>query len=268
MNDLKAQDREFLDKVKHLAQEADTAYAHFRLRKASQIVMELAQLGNVYFDAKKPWALAKSPETQEEMHHAIGCCLQCIATLALISSPIVPTAAEKIWKMLGQHSSLEKGNWTQILNTPLKPHTPLPEPEILFAKIEDESIQEEVDKLKSKSKPISAVAPTPDSIEIDAVKKLDLRVAQVLHVEPVPKSKKLLKFTLDLGTEQRTIVSGVAEQITDHASLVGRKLLVVTNLKPVTLMGIESQGLIFSAKWENHCEFPSFMDVPPGTPVL
>ena len=95
-----------------LAKEADDAYAHFRLRKASQIVMELAQLGNVYFDAKKPWVLAKSPETQEEMHHAIGCCLQCIATLALISSPIVPTAAEKIWKMLGQHSSLEKGNWT------------------------------------------------------------------------------------------------------------------------------------------------------------
>ncbi len=266
LNNLNAQDREFLDKVKQLAQEADTAYAHFRLRKASQIVMELAQLGNVYFDAKKPWALAKSLETQEEMHRAIGCCLQCIATLALISSPIVPTAAEKIWKMLGQQSSLEKGNWTHIVNTPLNPHTPLPEPEILFAKIEDESIQEEIDKLKPKSTP--AAASPSDSIEIDAVKKLDLRVAQVLHVEPVAKSKKLLKFTVDLGTEQRTIVSGVAEQITDHTSLVGRKLLVVTNLKPVTLMGIESQGMIFSAKWENHCEFPSFMDVPLGTPVL
>ncbi len=268
VKNLHDQDREFLNKVHTLAKEADDAYAHFRLRRASQVIMELAQLGNVYFDAKKPWVSARSAVTHQDMANSIACCLECLKVLALISSPIIPETAEKVWKMLGFKTSLAKQKWEEAVDSKLIAGQTLPEPKTLFTKIEDDIIQEEIEKLKeiSKAKKTGS-ATSKEEISIDDVRKLDLRVAKILHVERVPKSKKLLKLTVDLGTEKRTIVSGIGEKMDDISLLVGKQIAVVANLQPAQLMGIESQGMLLSADLPEGFELPHFYQAKPGSEI-
>ena len=106
-HELDAVDRAFLENIQKLTEQAASCYASFKLRRASQVIMELAQLGNVYFDSKKPWQLAKQPETRAAMETTIACCLECIKALALISSPIIPETANKVWQMLGYAEDLD-----------------------------------------------------------------------------------------------------------------------------------------------------------------
>ncbi len=264
-------DQQFLDKVRALAKEADEAYSQFRLRRASQVIMELAQLGNVYFDSKKPWVANRSALTHQDMFNTIGCCIECLKVLALISSPILPETAEKVWKMLGFKTSLAKAKWDDVVNSLLEAGQALPEPQILFAKIEDEIIQKESDKLQQmagKSKTPPAFAPLKDQISIDDFRKVDLRIAKILHAERVPKSKKMLKLTVDLGFEQRTILSGIGEKMDDLNLLIGKSVVVVANLKPAILMGMESQGMILAADHSDGIELPFFHHAKPGTPLL
>ncbi|QZA58965.1 methionine--tRNA ligase [Candidatus Rhabdochlamydia porcellionis] len=245
--ELMDEDQLFLDKIKNIVKQTETAYASFHLRKASQLIMELAQAGNVYFDLKKPWILARSPATFSQMQTTISCCLECLKALALISCPIIPQSAQKVFLMLGFEGSLEKANWYQVLESTIAVDTALPEPKILFNKIEDETIVEQQKKLYSHAleKPLKNI-----EVSIDDVRKLDLRVAQITAVERVPKSKKLLKLSLDLGIEKRQIVSGIGEKISDLLSLIGKKIVIIANLKPTKIMGIESQGMLLSADTE------------------
>jgi methionyl-tRNA synthetase len=140
-------DEEFCSKLALLAVEAAQAYDSYHLRKASQLIMEIAQVGNAYFDAKKPWQLAKTPENHPEMLKVLASCLECLKTLALVSSPIIPSTAAKLWLLLGQKAPLDR--WEHVLKTPLKPHTPLPQPEILFQRVEDPVIADELQNLLS-----------------------------------------------------------------------------------------------------------------------
>lgn len=262
-------DQEFLDKVKGLVRLADEAYAQFQLRRASQIAMELAQLGNVYFDAKKPWIAARSALTHRDMQTTLACCLECIKCLALIASPIIPEAADQIGQWLGLKEPLHTCRWDDVFLTPLQEGIHLPVPKILFNKVEDAMVQDEIDQLQKKEAPapISSLPPLKEQIAIDEVRRLDLRVAKVIAVERVPKSKKLLKLTVDLGFEQRTVVAGIGEKIEDITSLIGREIVIVANLKPAMLMGIESQGMILAADSPTGLQLPLLPNTPPGTPL-
>lgn len=140
-------DEEFLREIKRLIDQAAANYKTFKLRAASQTVMELAQLGNVYFDHKRPWQDAKQPETRPNMETTIACCLECIKALALISFPIIPDSANRLWKMLGYTTSLEKSAWNEVAAQPLPSHQALQKPEILFQKVEDAQIEQEIAKL-------------------------------------------------------------------------------------------------------------------------
>jgi methionyl-tRNA synthetase len=263
-------DQQFLEKIQQLAHGAEEAYTHFRLRRASQIVMELAQLGNVYFDAKKPWIANRSALTHQDMFNTIGCCIQCLKVLALLSFPIIPETAESVWKMLGFKTPLAKAQWDTVIASALETYQALPESHILFTKIEDEVIQKEIEKLKQmaeKSQTGSIATASKESISIDELRKVDLRVAKVLSVERVPKSKKMLKLTVDLGTEQRTILSGIGDTQHDISLLIGKHVLVVANLKPAPIMGIQSQGMVLSAEIADGFELPHFYHAKPGTSV-
>jgi methionyl-tRNA synthetase len=141
-------DEEFLANIKTLADKAANHYETFSIRKASQTIMELAQLGNVYFDTKKPWVSAKEGDIQS-LETTIACCIECLKTLAIISSPIIPTAAQKLWELLGYNTPLAEQNWHSAIQTHTPPKQPLPSPSILFNKIEDEQIDAELSKLKS-----------------------------------------------------------------------------------------------------------------------
>ncbi len=255
-NELQEIDLEFLSAMKKLVMDAELSFKAFRVRRASQIVMELAALGNIYFDRKKPWSDAKLEETRGNMETTIACCLECLKLLSLISFPIIPAAASEVFKFLGFKTELKDAEWKQIVNTPLTEGQQLNEPKILFNRIEDAQIENETAKLKALSEktnePVKVATGEPKEapqlknlIEYDDFQKLDLRVGTVLEAVAVPKSKKLLQLKVDIGLELRTIVSGIS-QFYKPEELIGKKVVVVANLKPATLMGIQSQGMILA----------------------
>lgn len=285
---LQAVDEKFLSDIQQLAEQAKVAYATFKVRKASQLIMELAQLGNVYFDAKRPWQDAKQPENRPAMETTIACCMECLKALALVAAPIVPDTSAKVWKMLGYETPLDQIGWEQVIAQMVPAGQKLKDPQILFVKIEDEQIEKEIAALNemSQEKQISAVShgaaseePTKDQIpasipyipqkeliEISDVQKLDLRVGTVVEAINVPKSKKLLKLEVDLGYEKRTIVSGISQRYTPD-QVVGKKVVVVANLKPAALMGIQSQGMLLCGSWETSLELLSVQNLPNGSVV-
>lgn len=272
-------DVEFLTKIQEHIDQAYEAFDHFHVRRATQILMELAQIGNGYFEHKKPWVLAKNPETRGELETTIYCCIQCIKALALISSPIVPDAAQKIWHQLGFTSLLEKQNWAKVAGEKVSAGQKLPEPSVIFRKIEDEEITAEIAKLQSRivHKELVVKAEYPVQVEttyeaekqvvdFEQFEKIDLRVAQILEAVKVPKSKKLLKLQVDLGFEKRTVVSGIALHYEpDH--LIGKKVVLVANLKPATIMGIESRGMVLAGHTGAILELPQIQGLAPGSVV-
>lgn len=268
LKNLSQEDSEFLENVKKLASEIQNSYENFHLRKAAKQIMELATLGNVYFDSKKPWVLAKDPATHQEMQNTIGACIECLKILALTSSPIIPETAQKLWNLIGYESELSKQNWRNIMDEEISADTPLPETEPLFKKVEDALIEKEEAELKNILETVEvAVEPPKEEIGFDTFMKLDLRCGQILEVEAVPKSKKLLKLTVDLGFAKRTIVSGISQFYEDPQTLVGKKVVVVANLKPAKLMGIESQGMILATSLEKGIELLQLEKAQPGDPV-
>ncbi|WP_420421013.1 methionine--tRNA ligase [Simkania sp.] len=243
------EDEKFLEEIEEKTKAIHQAYSHFQLRKASQLIMELATLGNTYFDAKKPWKAAKDPNLREELGTTLACCLRVLNALALVSAPIIPETAEKLWELLGYEQPLSTYLWEDVLEKGLpKTHT-LKTPEVLFQKVEEDVIAAEIEALKKRAelsapKPQKEVPPFKQPVDFEQFQQLDLRVGLILSAEPVPKSKKLLKLEVDFGIEKRTIVSGIAKGFPDPSVLVGKKATFVVNLKPVKLMGVESQGML------------------------
>ena len=148
----------------------------------------------------------------------------------------------------------------------------LSEPKILFQRVEDAQIQEEIQKLHALSKQTPKASapmtfePLKELIDINVFKQLDLRVGVVTEAEVVEKSKKLLKLQVDLGFEKRTIVSGISQAYKPD-EIIGKKVVVVANLKPATLMGIESQGMLLAGHSTDGLEVVSLSDLPPGSTV-
>lgn len=248
---LHADDEAFLGKIQSITSEIVECYSQFRVRRACQLIMELAQEGNVYFDRKQPWKEAKQAETRQSMMNTIGCCMECIKLLALTASPIIPETAQKVWQMLGQTSKLEAQSWFSLASTPLQNGVQLGKPEILFKKLEDEQVEKEIAALHALSKAAEKAktkefAPLKSEIGIDDFEKVDLRVGTIIAAEAVAKSKKLLKLQIDLGFEKRQILSGIKEHYSAE-DVIGKQVVVVANLKPAKLMGIESQGMILAA---------------------
>lgn len=259
-HDLNEEDNAFLAGIQTIVLDAKDAYAHFRLRKATLCIMELATLANVYFDQKKPWVLLREKEDRTNLETTIYCCLKAIQALALISFPIMPRAAEKIWKMIGLNVDLD---WDTIMNKELEAGKLISEPKTLFEKIEDSMIEKEVALLQES---LPKASSTKSEIAYDDFAKIDIRVGQVIHAEPVPKSSKLLKLQIDFGFEKRTIVSGIAKHYTPEM-LLNKKIMALINLKPVKLMGIESQGMVLAAGDGTLLELPALVDAPLGSSI-
>jgi methionyl-tRNA synthetase len=219
------------------------------VRKASQILMEMAHLCNAYFDEQKPWA------DKEHASNTIATALHMAKVLAVVCNPILPHTSERIWHMLHLEplQSWEEG-LKALFTKNLRPA------EILFPKMEDAQIEEEIKKLSGSASPFKA------PIGIDEFDKVDLRVGQVIAAEKLPKSKKLLKLQVDLGFEKRQILSGIALHISPE-SLIGKKVVIVANLKPAKLMGEESQGMLLCISNEDRLEVLSGGDLPCGSSI-
>lgn len=246
---LTALDVQFVHQMERLLEEIAHEYETFHVRKACQKFMELAQLGNGYFDSKKPWHVVKEEGGHVAVSTTIGCSLQCIRLLALAASPVIPHAAQMIWERLGYQTTLAHEHWQEIATSWMKEGQSLLESVVLFRKIEDVEIEEEIRRMTvqiEKGSTSTTYEPLKAEVTYDQFQNLDLRVAQILHAEKIAKSKKLLKLEVDLGFEKRTIVSGIALSYSPE-ELVGKKVVVIANLAPAVLMGVESRGMLLAA---------------------
>ncbi len=276
---VEAIDEEFLKNIQLLITQAAESFEQFKLRRACQLIMELAQLGNVYFDAKRPWLDAKQEEGHARLETTLSCCLECLKAMALISAPIIPSASEEIRKMLGYQTSIQTQGWKEMAEKEIPVGQSLLAPTLLFRKVEDSEMEEEMKKLHQLSQQqakkeggapqaenSTALAPLKPQMGIEEFKKLDLRVGVIRQGERVSKSKKLLKLTVDIGLEERTIVSGVGEFYRPE-DLVGRSIVVVANLKPATLMGIQSEGMLLAGSESGRLELLFVNQLPPGAEI-
>ncbi len=267
---LEEEDRQFLSRCGELMDQAAANYEGFRLRAASQTMMELAQLGNIYFDRKRPWQDVKSEETRTRMETTIACCLRCLKNLAMISFPMIPETAEKVWQFLGYEISLPLKGWDLAMEEEIPVGQKLRDPEILFKRVEDVEIEKEIEQLHKMAEVLpkveSPLPPLKPLVGIEDVQKLDLRVGLILEAQAVPKSKKLLQLKVDIGLETRTIVSGISQYYTPEA-LVGKRVVIVANLKPATLMGVESKGMVLAGSLDAALELPVVQQLLPGSCV-
>jgi len=208
--------------------------------------MDLARFANKYFNDKEPWNTRKT--NIEACATTIHLCLQTVLTLSIVSEPVLPFTVRKIWKML---NCGEQHSWEEAGKFKLREGHVINQAEILFTKLEDEVIEHEVQRLQQAAVPNNQMKSkskdeTMERIDFNAFKKLDLRVAKIVEAEKVEKTDNLLKLQIDLGNEKRQIIAGIAKYYSPD-ELVGRQIIVVANLEPATIRGVESNGMLLAA---------------------
>jgi methionyl-tRNA synthetase len=212
--------------------EMDRAMADYAFHRALAAIWEFVGAANRYVDTTQPWALAKQPERRAELGSVLYALAESMRLLGVVLAPFLPEAAARIREGMGQHGEprLADATWGR-----LAAGRPVAKIAGLFPRIEE--------KKAVVTAPITAAGPA--AVAIADFRKTELRVAEVVAAEAVAKSKKLLKLTVSLGDEQRTIVAGIAEHYAP-ADLVGKKVVVVANLEPAKLMGVESKGMLLA----------------------
>jgi methionyl-tRNA synthetase len=239
-------DQELLEKLKELPGKVANSIENYRFREALAYAMELARAGNKYLADTEPWKLIKTDE--ERVKTILNLALQVAANLSIVCEPFMPFTAQKLQKILNI-SGLDWSNTGQ--SDLLKAEHKINQAELLFAKIEDESIDQQLKKLEETKSRNEAeqkvVSPAKDLVTFEDFQKMDIRVATILEAEKVAKTKKLLKLKLDTGLDQRTVVSGIAEYY-DPEKIIGQQVCLLANLAPREIKGIESQGMILMAE--------------------
>jgi methionyl-tRNA synthetase len=247
-NELSEVDEQTLAELKAYPAVISSSIERYRFREALGEMMNAARLGNKYLADEEPWKVIKdNPErVQTQMYVA----LQIAAALSTLCEPFLPFTAKKLARILKIEQAL---NWNTIAEHSdlLAAGHQIGEAELLFAKIEDESIQQQIDKLEAtktanKAEIASSLAitePQKEAIQFEDFAKMDLRVGTILEAEKMPKANKLLILKVDTGIDVRTIVSGIAESFAPE-DIIGKKVTVLVNLAPRNLRGVESQGMI------------------------
>ena len=240
-------DEEVLAAIKAYPDVIASSIERYRFREASQELMNLARLGNKYLADEEPWKVIKVDEERTKTIMFVA--LQIASALATLSEPFLPFTSDKLKNILSVTSSAVEMSWEDIStkNVLLPTGHQIGKAELLFSKIEDETIQHQLDKLIASKKANEAanktVEPQKDTITYDDFSKLDIRVGTILEAEKMPKANKLLVLKVDTGIDVRTIVSGIAESFSAE-EVIGKKVTVLVNLAPRALRGVESQGMI------------------------
>ncbi|GAB1416488.1 methionine--tRNA ligase [Paludibacter sp.] len=247
LGELTEYDKQTLDEFADVKAELENLLDNFRFRDALKEAMNLARIGNKYLADTEPWKVAKSDMARVEtiMHLS----LQIAANLAIAFEPFLPFSSEKLRKML----NLNQFDWAQLgIIDLLKAGDKIGVAELLFEKIEDATIEHQIQKLLDTKKENEAKAwkanAVKDNVSYEDFQKLDIRVGTVLDCQKVPKADKLLQFRLADGLEERTILSGIAEHYPNPQELIGQQVCFIANFEPRKLRGIFSEGMILSAE--------------------
>ena len=267
---IKSQDLKILDTIKSTFSDIESSLDRFRFREASQHLMNLARSGNKYLADQEPWKLIKSDPTRVKV--VMNTVLQLVASLAVISEPFMPFTSKKLCKILNFQT---KPDWNDIFNSEkllMSGHV-IEKPSLLFSRIDDDKIQNQISKLiPNKENLINDLSfeAQKESIPFEDFSKMDLRVGIILKAEKIPKANKLLALRVDTGSEIRSVVSGIAMNYSLE-SVVGVKVVVLCNLKPRLLRGVESQGMILMTKDDKgkpvFVSPDSFQQVSPGSKI-
>lgn len=244
--ELQEVDLKAIEEFKDVKQKVEALLDTFKFRDAQKEAMNLARIGNKYITDCEPWHVAKTD--MERVKTILYLSLQLVANLEIAFEPFLPFSSARLREML----NVTDTDWAQLGSTELlKPGHQLGTPALLFEKIEDETINAQLQKLEDTKKANEAAnyvaAPIKENVDFDTFEKLDIRVGHIKECQKVKKSKKLLQFTIDDGSGvDRTILSGIAAYY-EPEQLIGKDVLFVANFAPRKMMGIESQGMILSA---------------------
>jgi len=250
-------DAELMDLYDVLFEMREMIYL-YDFRGALNQLMRISSMGNQLLQFNEPW---KVNETDPHRVKAVmNCCIQIVVALSVACRPFMPFTSDRMRTMLNLPPVLEQGELLKVLDRLaegdwlVKPGHLLGEPAHLFSRISDEVIQTQIDKLhqskKSSEMTVAVTDKSSEIIEFSDFEKVELCSGKVLEAIKVEKADKLLKLTIDIGSEVRTIISGIAMHF-DPATLVGREVVIVKNLAPRKLRGIESQGMLLTAETED-----------------
>ena len=243
--ELEAIDEETLAKLKAYPSVITSSIERYRFREASQEMMNVARLGNKYLADLEPWKLVKTDE--ERTKTVMYVALQIASALASICEPFLPFTAKKLKSILNIEDSFIKWNDIASAEAILAAGHQINKANLLFSKVEDATIQQQLDKLeatkKANANALKEVDPQKDTATFEDFTKLDIRVGTIVSAEKMPKAKKLLVLKVDTGIDTRTIVSGIAEHFAPEA-IIGKQVTVLVNLAPRKLRGVESEGMI------------------------
>ncbi|NGX83169.1 methionine--tRNA ligase [Aequorivita sp. KMM 9714] len=249
-------DEQTLNELKAYPAVIASSLERYRFREAQAEMMNLARLGNKYLADEEPWKTFKTDEDRTKTVMYVA--LQIASALAVLSEPFLPFTSDKLKNMLNVTLSAVEGSikWNDVSTKSelIKPGHKINKAELLFSKIEDEQIQQQLDKLQASKKmnestisekdtEIKKVEPQKETIQFEDFMKLDMRVGTIIEAEKMPKADKLLVLKVDTGIDVRTIVSGIAQSF-NAEEIIGKKVTVLVNLAPRKLRGVESQGMI------------------------
>jgi methionyl-tRNA synthetase len=241
--ELTQQSIDVLKEADDLLMEIDKSYQEYQVKKNCKLIMDMARLGNKYFDERQPWKQIK--EDRQSVKETLWVSMLLLHKVSIALTPIMPKSMNQLRRMMKLPSQY---SFADAFAEPCG-KVVIEKVEALFSKLDDELIDAQIEALKSKSiaKAISQeYLPIKDTISYDDFARMDIRIAQVLHAEPVPKTDKLLHLKVDIGSEQRELVAGLALHYKAE-DLIGKKVVMLVNLEPRKIRGILSQGMILAA---------------------
>ncbi|MEJ2535600.1 MAG: methionine--tRNA ligase [Calditrichia bacterium] len=243
--DLDDLDRELIDKLKSGRDSIGNLIDQFQFKEATKQFMDVARFANKYFNDQEPWKTRK--ENPDKCATTLNLCLQAAYSLTIMMHPILPFTSQKIWKMLQLEGQVEESQWDRIGELVLENEHALGEIDILFEKIPDKIINKEIERLQQMQQetPEKEKQEEPKYLSIDDFKKVELKSAKVTAAERVEGADKLLKLQIEVGTEKRQLVAGIAQHYTPE-ELIGKTIIIVANLQPAKIRGVESQGMLLA----------------------
>ncbi len=253
-----------LSKLPELIEEVTNDIERFNFRSAIQNLNAISSFGNLYLQEQSPWKVWKEDPDSQNVKDCLFNCLQIVTLLSVLCEPFLPFTSKKIRGLL-KLGELQNGDLEDVIEAVKNGKSlitsghQIGEPELLFAKINDRKDSSRLELIEKQKAKLQAVldtekaeerAPVKDQITYEDFSKLDIRTGTILTAEKVEKADKLLKLKVDIGLEERTVVSGIAKFYKPE-DIIGKQVLLLTNLAPRKLRGIESQGMVLMAENEN-----------------
>ncbi|MDP8202095.1 MAG: methionine--tRNA ligase [Candidatus Tenebribacter burtonii] len=235
--------KDTLAEVHKLADEVGKSYSNYHVRKATKQFMDIARIGNKYFDETQPWKKVKTDKNNASQ--TLYVCLEILRIISIVSSPVIPKSMKSLRDIIG---IMDSNTWDNISKK--STGYTITNVEILFRKIEEKEVEEQLEILKQRQRNVveeeNMIEHKPE-IEYEDFMKLEIRIVKILEAEKVKKSNKLLKLKVNVGGEERSVIAGIGKDY-EPEDLIGKKVPMLINLKPRKVMGVESQAMILAAE--------------------